>query len=286
MAVTVERFNALCDPLSRRISCNIAMTTRVLAALWVIAFSITIPFIVITVLEDATFYDGSPIKVCRTKIDTTWKQAYIVLLVIGFFAIPFFILLVIYSKIIKKLMCEKLQSTAKNTPSAMHAYRTRKQVVYMLIILIILFFITLSPMRIVTMLVIFAPSESIQNLGLEGYLNLMSWSRVLMYVNSAGNPVIYNFVSTKFQLAFRRLLHRQNGRSVISYQTTPQDARRPRADNRCKFVFVQHAKGNDNMKNGQGKTGTNQQNRRTEFLLAEPLIIKIHGKRLDPEKYS
>lgn len=42
----------------------------------------------------------------------------------------------------------------------------------------------------------------------ETILNLMQLARLMVYVNSAGNPIIYSLVSTKFRRAFARVLHR------------------------------------------------------------------------------
>lgn len=39
-------------------------------------------------------------------------------------------------------------------------------------------------------------------------MNVMHFVRLLIYVNSAGNPIIYSLVSTKFRRAFARVLHR------------------------------------------------------------------------------
>ena len=38
--------------------------------------------------------------------------------------------------------------------------------------------------------------------------NVLQVARLMVYVNSAGNPIIYNAISTKFQLAFRKVLRK------------------------------------------------------------------------------
>ncbi|WAR21628.1 TRFR-like protein [Mya arenaria] len=218
-AVTLERYNALCQPFKRRVCYTIGMTIKSLVIIWVTAFSTTIPFAIITVHEEAKFYDGSDIHVCRTKINETWKYCYTVFIFVMFFVVPFIFLTVVYYNIIRQLLSDTSKILAQNDRSAMHTIQARKQVVYMLIFIIVLFFVTLFPIRVVTLWLIFSPSSSVNKIGLEGFLNLIAWVRVLMYINSAGNPVIYSLTSSKFKTAFKRLFRNQNGNNHGSNTT-------------------------------------------------------------------
>ncbi|WAR22046.1 OX2R-like protein [Mya arenaria] len=211
LAVTFERYFALCHPLKQHMVCTISKTVKCLLLIWAVAVFLTVPFPVMTVLEDATFYDGTPTKVCRTKINSSWKY-------VAFFAIPLIILVSIYIKIIHQLMSDTLNKLTQNKRSALQTI-ARRQVVYMLILIMVLFFVTLFPIRVLTLWLIFSPAENVYTIGLEAFLNLISWSRILMYVNSAGNPIIYCLTSTKFKMAFKRLLKRNDGYLYVSYNT-------------------------------------------------------------------
>ncbi|WAR21627.1 TRFR-like protein [Mya arenaria] len=218
--ITLERYNALCQPFKRRVCYTIGMTIKSLVIIWVTAFCLTIPFVIITVHDEAKFYDGSDIHVCRTKINGTWKYCYIVFIFVMFFVVPFIFIIVVYYNIIRQLLSDTLKILAQNDRSAMHTIQARKQVVYMLIFIIILFFVTLFPIRVVTLWLIFSPPSSVNQIGLEGFLNLIAWARVLMYINSAGNPVIYSLTSSKFKTAFKRLFRTQNGNKQGSINNT------------------------------------------------------------------
>lgn len=85
------------------------------------------------------------------------------------------------------------------------AQQSRKQLVAMLVGIIVLFFLCLLPFRIIALLETFS-SNKIMQIEVEPYLNLMYFCRLLIYVNSAGNPIIYNIVSTKFRRAFQKVL--------------------------------------------------------------------------------
>ena len=210
MAVTAERYNAICNPFKRNLTCTVSMTTTVIAVIWSVGFALATPFLFMTDLENASFYDGTPIAVCRTRIIGTFGHAYSVFLFVAFFALPFFILAILYAKIIRQLSSDTLKLFTRNDQSAVNALRSRKQVVRLLIVIIILFFVSLFPIRVVTLWLIFTPSEQIIGIGLEAFLNLISFARIMMYLNSSCNPIVYSLTSSKFKKAFRMVLHRRN----------------------------------------------------------------------------
>ena len=211
LAVTAERFNALCHPFKMRMACTVSTTMKTNVVIWIVAYTLTIPFSIMTAHEDARFYDGSPIKVCRTKVDSSWRYGYVLFIFVLFFVLPFIVMIFVYSKIISQLTSDSLKTLTRNDSSATLAIQMRKQVVLMLIFIIVLFFVSLFPIRVLTLWLVFTPSQDVAHVGLEAYLNLIAWARILMYVNSAGNPIIYITNSTKFKIAFNRLLRRYNG---------------------------------------------------------------------------
>lgn len=96
----------------------------------------------------------------------------------------------------------------------MSTQRSRKQVIKMLVGIVVLFFVCLVPVRCVIIWQIFTPDDQIQSLGPEGYYNLIWISRLLAYMNSAGNPIIYSLMSTRFQEAFWSLLNGKRNQSM------------------------------------------------------------------------
>lgn len=213
LAVTLERYNALCHPFKRRMAYTISSTVKTLGVIWIVGGVLTLPFALMTELETADFHDGSQVQVCRTKVDNHWRYSYIILVFVSFFVLPLFIVIGIYSRITKHLMSETLKNLTKNNTAAANTLKARRQVVVMLIFIIVLFFLSLFPIRVVTLWLIFSPSERIEELGLEANLNIIAWARILMYFNSAGNPIIYSLTSSKFKTAFRKVLHRRNHRA-------------------------------------------------------------------------
>lgn len=67
------------------------------------------------------------------------------------------------------------------------------------------FFLCLMPFRAFTLWIIVAPEEAVFSLDIEEYYNLLYFCRVMTYINSAINPILYNVMSSKFRDGFTRL---------------------------------------------------------------------------------
>lgn len=97
---------------------------------------------------------------------------------------------------------------AQNTKSSSsgHVVRYRKQVILMLGTVVLSFFVCLLPFKALTLWIIVFPPETIMSLGLDGYYILLYFCRVMLYLNSAINPILYNLMSSKFREGFMKLL--------------------------------------------------------------------------------
>lgn len=67
------------------------------------------------------------------------------------------------------------------------------------------FFFCLLPFRAFTLWILVVPQAEIVRLGVERYFSLLYFCRVMLYLNSAINPLLYNLMSTKFREGFLRL---------------------------------------------------------------------------------
>lgn len=148
------------------------------------------------------YYDGSIVSICLTPVDTFWPAMYFITMISLFFILPFLILLVLYTIIARSLM--------KNPGMITNGHRGnikyRKQVIFMLAAVVLSFFICLLPFRAFTLWIIVVPAENILHLGVSGYYSLLYFCRIMLYINSALNPVLYNLMSSKFRDGFFRLI--------------------------------------------------------------------------------
>lgn len=150
-----------------------------------------------------TYIDGSEVAVCLTSVDTFWPAFFFIFSITIFFFLPLLILIVLYSVIAKHLM-ENPGIISQGHRNNVLKYR--KQVIFMLGAVVLSFFLCLLPFRALTLWIIVVPPETIVKVGLEGYYNLLYFSRIMHYLNSAMNPILYNLMSSKFREGFLRLL--------------------------------------------------------------------------------
>ncbi|WAR21407.1 GPR54-like protein [Mya arenaria] len=208
IAMTTERYYSITYPLQTLVHWKNRMTVKVIISIWIFGFLSTSPFLIITNLEGAEFYDGTPVQVCRTHIYLTWHKVFVIGANVAFFLVPFVVLTLMYSKIIKTLIADR--GVIAHEQSSHTSACTRKQVIRTFLLIIILFFITMCPIRVFSLWQTFAPVEDIYRLGIESFYNITWFARIMMYINSAGNPIIYSLSSTKFKNGFRTVLLRRN----------------------------------------------------------------------------
>lgn len=67
------------------------------------------------------------------------------------------------------------------------------------------FFVCLLPFRALIVWIVLAPHEEVMKLGNEGYYTLLYFCRIMFYLNSAINPILYNLMSSKFRNGFLKL---------------------------------------------------------------------------------
>ncbi|KAJ4450685.1 hypothetical protein ANN_02114 [Periplaneta americana] len=146
------------------------------------------------------YLDGTLVAVCLTQADTLWTALFFILSIALFFAVPLVVLVVLYTIIARHLMTH---------PGIMappcSVLRYRKQVVLMLGTVVLSFFICLMPFRALTLWIIIAPDEAVFSLDMDTYYNLLYFCRIMTYLNSAINPILYNLMSSKFREGFMRL---------------------------------------------------------------------------------
>lgn len=143
------------------------------------------------------------VPVCLTQADTFWSALYFILTISLFFGLPLAILMILYTVI----ACHLMANPGIVAPSAhSSALRYRRQVVMMLGTVVVSFFLCLLPFRALTLWIIIEPPEVVSSIGIEKYYNLLYFCRIMLYLNSAVNPILYNLMSSKFRDGFRKLL--------------------------------------------------------------------------------
>lgn len=206
--ISVERYFAICHPLRVTSGSIKSKTKLIMTAIWLVAFVVSSPLLVITQYKFSLFYDKRLVPVCRSTVSDMWKQTYVISMLCVFYLIPGVMFVFLYSAVIRRLTIDSSQMVllGKQTEASRNALHGRQQVVRLMIFLIFLFFACVLPFRIVSIWLIYAPKSTVRNLGVQGYLWLTHFPRCLVYVNSAINPILYNLISKKFRKAFIQTL--------------------------------------------------------------------------------
>lgn len=151
------------------------------------------------------YFDGSFVPVCLTQASNEWSVTFFVMTVSAFFLLPLFILIVLYTIIAKNLVAKDGRMVKIRPSKPELSFKARKQVVLMLGAVVFSFFVCLAPFRVFTLWIIIASDEHVKHKGLEFYYSCLYFSRIMLYLNSAINPILYNLMSSKFRKGFRKL---------------------------------------------------------------------------------
>lgn len=149
--------------------------------------------------KDGRFYGQ-----CLTQAVTFWPILFFIMIILLLFIFPLIILIVLYSVIAKNLITAASKVVLNKTFDPYNA-RARKQVILMLGTVVLCFFICLMPFRILTLWIIVAPSEHVEDMNPEKFYNILYFSRIMLYINSAINPILYNLMSSKFRIGFCKM---------------------------------------------------------------------------------
>ncbi|KAF3421468.1 hypothetical protein E2986_02604 [Frieseomelitta varia] len=159
------------------------------------------PMLLMTTYEEEETKDGTCIPTCNTVANSFWPISFVLFTIVVFFVIPLFILVVLYTVIARHLMTNSTISRG----SSNNLLKYRKQVMLMLGTVVFCFFLCLLPFRALTLWILVVPIKVIVDFGIERYFTLLYFCRVMFYLNSAINPILYNLMSTKFREGFLRL---------------------------------------------------------------------------------
>ncbi|XP_078359703.1 neuropeptide FF receptor 1-like isoform X2 [Oculina patagonica] len=192
-AISIDRFRAIAYPYEPRIS--IYQVRFIIAVVWLIATLVGLPFFAVMQLQES---NGVLLCLEGGWPNETFRDVYTVLSFGLTYAIPLPTIAVFYTIIVMKL------NKAARETSDTEGFRTAKakgKVIRMLIIVVIFYFLCFLPYHVTYLWYEFGDGRNY-----KGIWILMSYCHVLVYSNSAVNPVLYGFLSEQFCRGFARLV--------------------------------------------------------------------------------
>ncbi|CAL1536019.1 unnamed protein product, partial [Lymnaea stagnalis] len=222
LLIGFDRYFLICRPQSRP---SPTYTWLPLLPVWILSCFSAIPFIFLTRFDIENRVDGTHAEACVTEANKLHSRIFVAVIFGLTFVLPLVLLIFIYTSVIRALrrlgggesLCMKGIANKENPEYGIHpsTARSRRQVTRMMVAIVVLFFVCLMPFKILTMWLTFDPGQNLTDLGYEPYYNLLSISRLVTYINSAGNPVIYAWMSPRFRRAFSLSLPRCKERSEM-----------------------------------------------------------------------
>lgn len=164
---------------------------------------------------------GKDVPVCITPVATVPADTYFMMTISVFFLLPLIILICLYAIIARNLIRSDTKMKIRLSKPEL-GVKARKQVILMLGAVVLSFFICLLPFRLLTMWIILVPDETYKRLSFNTYYALLYFCRIMWYLNSAVNPILYNLMSSKFRKGFFKLCCFVRGRGTRKLPLIPR----------------------------------------------------------------
>ncbi|XP_054465782.1 thyrotropin-releasing hormone receptor-like [Anoplopoma fimbria] len=209
-AFTIERYIAICHSIKAQFICTVSRAKRIIAAVWIFTslYCIMWFFLVDT---DETVYTNGVVVTCGYRVSRNYYMPIYFLDFTLFYVIPLVLATVLYGLIARILFMSPLPLHLNDGGGSVHqgqsnstnkackgAFSARKQITKMLAVVVVLFAVLWMPYRTLVVVNSFIDPP---------YHNtwFLLFCRMCIYTNSAINPIIYNLMSQKFRVAFKKL---------------------------------------------------------------------------------
>ena len=223
--VTLERYLAICHPFHHRGINTIKRTVKLVVVTWLIGIMLGLCL---------GFGDGQLVRYCLEWPDTfitfptevsmcKTARSDLILLEELSKTIPFIIALTgntyMYFRIMRALGGRNFHPEEKSEESTQskfqsQANKVRNQVARLLIVNGLIFFMSQTLARVLSTNILLEQTLDVRFLNSEIYSRALIISRLMLFMNSVVNPIVYNLTSSIYRQAFREAFCRRNHRHI------------------------------------------------------------------------
>ncbi|KFM65157.1 FMRFamide receptor, partial [Stegodyphus mimosarum] len=223
---TVERYIAVCHPMKGKVFCTESRAKKAIVAVFLFCFAFTIPtpfeWKVMEKVDPETNHTTLYLDHSDMGKNYLYKTIYYWLTVVFFIFVPFILLAIFNSFLIRSVHLSKVQRSSMTRGENSDSSQENK-ITIMLIAVVILFFICQLPTACHLLYsTLHENLDSKQIYLLRGLGNIFNF---LMSLNAAGNFVLYCLLSQKYRRTFVKIFcpcirDKRNNMNSMYYQST------------------------------------------------------------------
>ncbi|XP_058797073.1 neuropeptides capa receptor-like [Phymastichus coffea] len=217
MLFSIERYLAVCKPLHFNAMSGLKRPVCFIIGAWIVASVCALPFFIYTTINYIEYPPGSGNNSDISAICGMMKEhlpknfPLYELSTMLFFLVPMLVIMILYAKMGMQIH-ESLRGTKKANVNqfnkeAQHV-KSRRGIVKMLSAVVITFFICWAPFHMQRLLYIY-----MHEVDAEYYPDMNEWLYIISgcfyYSSTAINPLLYNFMSSRYRMAYKRVLNFQ-----------------------------------------------------------------------------
>ncbi|XP_055340675.1 thyrotropin-releasing hormone receptor-like [Paramacrobiotus metropolitanus] len=255
LAFTVERYVAICHPMSAQTVCTVSRARKIIVGIWIVVLLYSAPWLGLAVTKPLILFDVKGLEKCDYRLKRDFYLSFFVADVAIFYFLPLAVSVILYVRMgcvlyrsiqaVHKTTADKLRrrvtiqedmdsmermkaDKANNATDAYienmsNAVRSRIQVVKMLVVVVASFAILWLPYR--GLLVYNSISK-------KPYMDMyyVLFAKTLVYCNSAINPFLYTVLSKRFRAALFKIISCKLGmknQSILNKSMRPSLGLRP-----------------------------------------------------------
>ncbi|XP_075742153.1 cholecystokinin receptor type A-like [Rhipicephalus microplus] len=221
VAMSVERYYAICEPLRSRSWQTPRHAQRTVATVWTVSFLLMLPIALLSELRPIR--DSRKMKCREDWGDLLYERLFTLFLDVLLLVLPLLIMVTTYAHIaatLRSAMQQQQQqqseeatgSPKQNGDGAKHLSRdsdrslaTKQRIIRMLFVVVVEFFVCWTPLYVLNTVSLFRPEAVYYGLGYRGICFL----QLLAYASSCCNPITYCFMNRTFRVSFLSLCHRR-----------------------------------------------------------------------------